>query len=383
MRKLIIAASLLLASPAAAQQGVPYYPQTLQSGTVIGRLSSGPGPTESITFQQLLNQLFPGGSAAYNFNAASVLFQGSVSGAVTIKAPAATGTYSLLWPTTVGTTNYCFSETVSGAIATGGWTDCSKLSANNAFTGSNTFAGTTTHNGAFNATSTFQWHSITQTFPASGAIVGTTDSQTLTNKSIDGSEINTGTVVAARMPAFSGDCTTLTGATALTCTKTNGTAFAASATTDTTNASNIASGTLAYARFPTLARTQSTPTTKTITGTNTTLMAGFAGAITPTQSGNVLFMIRSDVQASAAGACSYTIRYGTGTAPTNGAAVAGSAAGGQSNPNLTATSVPVTIVGYATGLTVNTAYWIDTGITATGTSITCSMFNNTIVAIEE
>lgn len=201
-KRLLAAAFIYCASvlSALAQQGIPYFPQSLQSGTVVGRLSSGPGPTEAITFQQLLNQLFPGGSAAYNFNAASVLYQGSVSGAVTTRAQAAAGTWTLLWPTTVGTSGYCFGETVSATTATAAWTDCAKLSANNTFTGNNTFNGSATQNGLFNATGTFQWHSTTQTFPASGAIVGTTDIQTLTNKSIDAGQLS-GTISTARLPA--------------------------------------------------------------------------------------------------------------------------------------------------------------------------------------
>jgi hypothetical protein len=47
-----------------------------------------------------------------------------------------------------------------------------------------------------------------------GTVVGTTDTQTLTNKSIAASEINSGTLGAARMPSFSGDISTAAGSTA-------------------------------------------------------------------------------------------------------------------------------------------------------------------------
>jgi hypothetical protein len=57
-------------------------------------------------------------------------------------------------------------------------------------------------------------------------------------------------VQGAQMPALTGDCTTPAGSVIVNCGKTNGVAFAASATADTTNAGNISSGTISAARLP-------------------------------------------------------------------------------------------------------------------------------------
>lgn len=72
---------------------------------------------------------------------------------------------------------------------------------NNTWTGTNDFQGT------------FKIGGVTQTFPASGNIVGTSDSQTLTNKSINASQINSGTLPGTVMPALTGDVTMSAGST--------------------------------------------------------------------------------------------------------------------------------------------------------------------------
>jgi hypothetical protein len=76
-------------------------------------------------------------------------------------------------------------------------------STNNTWTGTNNFTGP------------FQISSVPQTFPASGSLVGTSDLQTLTNKSINAAEINSGTLPGAQTPILSGDVTT-PGGTAVT-----------------------------------------------------------------------------------------------------------------------------------------------------------------------
>lgn len=75
-----------------------------------------------------------------------------------------------------------------------------------------------------NFTGTFEVGSTTQTFPASGNIVGTSDIQTLTNKSISAAEVNSGTLPCGQMPALTGNVTSSAGG----C----GTTIAAAAVTD-------------------------------------------------------------------------------------------------------------------------------------------------------
>lgn len=86
MKKLLLILGILLGSPALAQQtGVPYFPQVLPAGTVIGRSAVSPGPAEAIPFSRLL-PFITAGSATFtgNITAANLTANGTstLTGAV-------------------------------------------------------------------------------------------------------------------------------------------------------------------------------------------------------------------------------------------------------------------------------------------------------------
>lgn len=114
-----------------------------------------------------------------------------------------------------------------------------------------------------------------------GALVGTSDAQILTNKSIATSQL-TGAISAAQMPALTGDVASSAGSVATTVIKINGASPATIATSG--SASDLSAGTVAAARMPALTgdcttsagavATTCTKTNGTSFGTGATANAG-------------------------------------------------------------------------------------------------------------
>ena len=97
------------------------------------------------------------------------------------------------------------------------------------------------------------------------------------------------------------------------------------------------------------------------------VMMGLAGSITPAQNGRILIALSGDVaQTTTADGAKWQLSYGTGAAPANGAALAGTQVG--SNPTMTFLTgvllVPFSSQAIVTGLTVGTAYWLDVALAA-------------------
>jgi hypothetical protein len=133
------------------------------------------------------------------------------------------------------------------------------------------------------------------------------------------------------------------------------------------------------------ASAQSSPANQNTTSVGTFVMAGFAATITPTISGKVLMVISGIMSNGTINdGASIAIRYGTGTAPVNGAALTGTGSG-SNNPSITSYTAgqgyPFTCIARVTGLTLNTAYWVD-GIIQALTGGTATFANIGITLLE-
>ncbi len=130
-----------------------------------------------------------------------------------------------------------------------------------------------------------------------------------------------------------------------------------------------------------------TPADPTGTTNTTGLMAGLAATITPAFSGRVNIEVvgnGTNSGATAGQGVKAQIRYGTGTAPTNAAALTGTTSGSMVTVTLeraTADLNAIALVGQASGLTLGTAYWIDVAQAAV-TSGTGQLKNLTVRVTE-
>lgn len=108
---------------------------------------------------------------------------------------------------------------------------------------------------------------------------------------------------------------------------------------------------------------QSTPGNPTGTINTTGVMCGLAGSITPKFTGTVRAIIAANLgqTQNAPDGTAIQIRYGTGAAPANGAALTGTAIGAQAVIELPtgADQSNGTCIATISGLTVGTTYWFD------------------------
>jgi hypothetical protein len=130
--------------------------------------------------------------------------------------------------------------------------------------------------------------------------------------------------------------------------------------------------------------TQSQPSNPTGTTNLTGLMMGLAGSMTPQNTGKILYIVSGEIanDTSTDGA-KVQLRYGTGSAPANAAALTGTTAG--NIPSFTAAAnnqmAPFSVQAVISGLTLGTAYWLDVSLAAI-TGGTATIKNISLTAVE-
>jgi hypothetical protein len=124
----------------------------------------------------------------------------------------------------------------------------------------------------------------------------------------------------------------------------------------------------------------------TPTGTTSTagLMAGLGGTITPSATGKILVTINGSMyNTNASGGATCAIRYGTGTVPSNGAALTGTQIGASAIRGAIAVNerMPFSVSAVITGLAVGTQVWLDV-IQAALSAGTAVLVSVSIAAVE-
>jgi len=108
------------------------------------------------------------------------------------------------------------------------------------------------------------------------------------------------------------------------------------------------------------------------TGSSTGVMMGLAAAFTPIASGVAEVVITGDISNDTApNGGQVQIRYGTGAAPANGAALVGTTLGqlvkyDPITPSTASQRSPFAVSGIISGMTIGTAYWIDVSLANIG-----------------
>jgi len=143
-------------------------------------------------------------------------------------------------------------------------------------------------------------------------------------------------------------------------------------------------GTVALALNNATLQTNLSDPTGTTSGTGVMMGLGGVAKLTLVYSGRIKIEFMGRYNLSASGSGAVTVRFGTGTAPTNGTAQSGiGTAVGQGVTSISfnaASNVPFNVGGIITGLTPGTAYWFDLVLTAN--SITTSVLGVSFNAME-
>jgi len=119
--------------------------------------------------------------------------------------------------------------------------------------------------------------------------------------------------------------------------------------------------------FKTPVSAQSTPADPSTTTSTTGVMMGLAGSIIPGYSGKIMIVISGDIDNGTANdGAQVQVRYGTGTAPTNGAILTGTTVGSliKMVSSSATNRMPFHCNAIVSGLTVGTTYWIDLSLAA-------------------